>query len=53
MYIYNVLPFVPVSNLIRKVLFLAKPIVRSDLMVVVFWAVVAFGLSLCALSKKE
>ena len=53
MYIYNVLPFVPISNLIRSALFLAKSISLSDLIVVVFWAVVAFILSLCALSKKE
>lgn len=52
MYIYNVLPFVPISNLIRSALFLAKSISLSDLIVVVFWAVVAFILSLCALSKR-
>lgn len=36
MYIYNVLPFVPISNLIRSALFLAKSISLSDLIVVVF-----------------
>lgn len=53
MYIYNVLPFVPMSNLIRSVLLLGKPIVLSDLIVVVFWAIVTFILSLCALSKRD
>lgn len=53
MYIYNVLPFVPMSNLIRASLFLTKPMDVSDLIVVIFWAVAAFVFSLCALSKKE
>lgn len=52
-YIYRVLPFVPVSNLVRATLFLKEPIVLPDLTVVVFWAVVTFVLSLCALSKKD
>lgn len=53
MYIYNILPFVPISNLIRSVLFLSKSVNLSDLIIVVFWAVVAFILSFCALSKRE
>ena len=54
MYIYNVLPFVPISNLIRSALFLAKSISLSDLIVVVFWAVVAILFFLfCALYKKR
>lgn len=52
-YIYNVMPFVPVSNLIRAELFLTKPINSSDLIVVAVWGIIAFIFSLCALSKKD
>lgn len=52
-YLYNALPFVPISSLIRSTLFLEKPINLLDLIVVAFWAILTFALSLCALSKKE
>lgn len=52
-YIYQILPFVPVSELIRSTLFLAEPISLADLLVVIIWGAMAFVLSLCALTKRE
>lgn len=52
-YIYQVLPFVPLSNLIRSAVFSSEPILIIDLFVVVFWAGIMFCLCLCALSKKK
>lgn len=51
--IYNVLPFVPTSNLIRATLFGQGSISFVDLFVVIIWALFTFGLSLFALSRKE
>lgn len=52
-YIYQVLPFVPLSNLIRNTVFLDKTIFFGDLLVVVIWAFITFSFSLWALSKKN
>lgn len=51
--VYNILPFVPISNLIRASLFHLGVISWLDLFVVFFWLVVTFGASLLALSRRE
>ncbi len=52
-YIYQALPFVPASNLIRATLFSAEIFSWINFFVILLWAVIAFTLSLCALSKRE
>ncbi len=52
-YIYQALPFVSASNLIRATLFSAEFFSWINFSVVLLWAVIAFTLSLCALSKRE
>lgn len=52
-YIYQAMPFVPVSSLIRSTVFLAEPFSLFNLLVVLLWAVIAFSLSLCALAKRD
>ncbi|MGY3779470.1 ABC transporter permease [Isobaculum melis] len=52
-YIYQVLPFVPTSNLIRATLFQSEILDPINLIVVLGWAVVAFIFALMALAKRK
>ena len=52
-YIYQILPFVPTSDLIRTSFFGGKEISYYDLFIVLLWGIVAFLLALCALTKRE
>lgn len=52
-YLYNILPFVPASNLLRSSLFHTEQFTFMDLIVVIIWAIIAFILALTALSRKE
>lgn len=52
-YIYQALPFVPISNLIRSTLFHLNSMSVYDVLVVIAWALITFMLSLFALSKKD
>lgn len=51
--LYQVLPFVPISRLLRSALFTMERIAILDLCVVIIWMIVTFGLSLWALSRRE
>lgn len=52
-YIYQFLPFVPVSNLIRSTLFDIQQFNIVDLIVVLIWGVVAYMLALKVLSRRD
>lgn len=52
-YFYQILPFVPMSNLIRCALFQTVPFSILDLIVVLMWAVLAFSLALTALARRK
>ena len=52
-YIYQTLPFVPITNLIRTVLFHTNTIYLYDILNVFIWTLITYVLSLWALSKKE
>jgi ABC-2 type transport system permease protein len=52
-YIYNVLPFVPTSNLIRSSFFEIGEVLYRDVLVVLFWTAAMCGLSLWALSRRD
>ncbi|OLS06069.1 ABC transporter [Lacticaseibacillus casei] len=51
--VYELLPFVPASNLIRATLFHATPFSYLNLLVLLMWLTTAFALSLLALSKRS
>ncbi|MHC9532266.1 ABC transporter permease [Dellaglioa sp. L3N] len=49
---YNFLPFVPTGNLIRSTLFHFGVFSYLNLVTIIAWALIAFGLSLFALTKR-
>jgi ABC-2 type transport system permease protein len=49
---YNWLPFVPTSNLIRATLFHAGSVSIFNIAILILWALIAFVLSLVALTKR-
>ena len=51
--IYDFLPFVPTSNLIRATLFHLGDFSYFNLFILLTWTAVAFTLSLLALSKRR
>lgn len=53
MLIYQVTPFVPISNIIRSTFFDLHTFNPLDLLVVVIWGIISFVVALKILSKKE
>ncbi|GHP13612.1 ABC transporter [Lentilactobacillus fungorum] len=51
--LYQFLPFVPTSDLIRATLFKSSQFSWADMFVVLSWGLIGYGLSLSALSRKE
>jgi ABC-2 type transport system permease protein len=52
-HIYQLLPFVPASNLIRSVLFQAESFSMRNLCTVLIWAVIAFVSAMAALERRD
>lgn len=52
-YIYQSMPFVPITNLLRSTLFNYGLFSLIDLIVAILWAILGFSLSLFALSRRE
>ncbi|MFI3213990.1 MAG: ABC transporter permease [Eubacteriales bacterium] len=51
--IYNAFPFVPISNLIRSTIFDLQQMEYSNLMIVIFWGIFSFVVSLKIISRKD
>lgn len=52
-YIYNLLPFVPSSNIIRSSIFHLYEVQVGDYLVVIFWGILSFLITMYVLTKRK